>query len=396
MRLTEDRVKGAARPKTGQRLLWDDLVQGFGVRLTPTKTAFVIQYRAPGGRKIRSTLRHWPTCSVVSARTLARTELGRVAERTVEGSSLPLREAARIWFERVADDWRPRYRQKVDGILKNYLEGLPSERVKLTPTAAAAVAELGSRPIGAVRKPDVLRVVDCISPGAAEQFMAILSSCFNWCAERDWIEHNPARNRLRATGGRRKRHRSLNDDELLRIWRTFEAEGDPHFGAFQMLVLTGARRREVTGMEWREINLDAGTWTLPADRRKTGKKDPEPFVVTLAPMALDIIRRQPRLEGSPHVFWGRRDRRPFDFHSALFERVRKAAAVADWRLHDIRRTMRSGLGRLGITQAVAEMVLGHLGAKSGLVSVYDRHSYETEKREAWLKWAQHVDEMSRK
>lgn len=395
MRLTEDRLRAAPRPKSGQRLLWDDLVQGFGARLTPTRTAFVIQYRAPGGRKVRTTLRHWPNTSVDSARTLARSELGRVAARDVEGGATPVREAARIWFERVSGDWRPRYRQKVDRIIANYLEGLPSERVRLSPTAAAAVAELGSRPIGAVRRSDVLRVADAIARGAAEQFMAVLSSCFNWCSEREWIEHNPARNRLRVTGGRRERNRSLTDAELVRIWRAFEAEGDPHFGAFQILVLTAARRREVTGMEWREIDVEAGTWTLPPERRKTGNVDREPFVIALAPLALEVLRRQPVLEGSPYVFWGRRDRRPFDFHSALLMRVRASAGVADWRLHDIRRTARSGMGKLGISQAVAEMALGHLTAKGGLVKVYDQHSYEAEKREAWAKWAAYVETLVR-
>lgn len=397
-RLTEDLLermtKPAARPKRDeQRILWDDLVQGFGCRLTPTKAAFVIQYRAPGGRKIRSTLRHWPHCKVDAARTLARNELGRVAARDVEGGATPLREAARTWFERVSGDWRPRYRQKVDRILAMYVEGQGSERVKLAPTAAAAVAELGSRPIGAVRRSEVLRVADSIPRGAAEQFLAVLSSCFNWCSEREWIEHNPARNRLRVTGGRRERNRSLSEAELVRVWRAFECESDPHFGAFQLLLYTGARRREVTGMEWREISLEGGTWTLPAERRKTGRKDPEPFVVALPPSAIAIIRRQPVLEGSPHVFWGRRDRKPFDFQSALLNRVHKAAAVADWRLHDIRRTARSGMGRLGISQAVAEMCLGHLSAKGGLVKIYDQHSYESEKREAWVKWASYVDSL---
>ncbi len=395
MRLTEDTLKRAGRPSAGQRLLWDDLVQGFGARLTPSRTAFVIQYKAADGRKVRSTLRHWPQCKVDEARALARTELGRVSVRNIEGSAMPLREAARIWFERVSGDWRPRYRQKVDRILAIYLEGEVSERIKLTPAASAAIEELGSRPIGAVRRTDVLRLADSISRGIAEQVLAILSSCFNWCYEREWIETNPARNRMKLTGGRRVRYRSLADEELVKLWRTFEAEQDPHFGAFQMLAYTGARRREVTGMEWRELNLEASTWTLPAARRKTGRKDPEPFVIALPPAAIEVIRRQPVLEGSPHVFWGRRDRRPFDFGSALITRVRKAAGIADWRLHDVRRTVRSGMARLGISQAVAEMCLGHLMAKGGLVKVYDQHSYEVEKREAWLKWAAHVDAITR-
>lgn len=389
------------RPAAGQVLLWDDLLRGFGARVTPKgPIAFVVQYRAPGtangadGRKIRRTLRHWSAeFKAPEARKLARKELGLVAERDVDGSATPLREAARIWFECVSVDWRPRYRQKVDRIIAMYLEGEKSDRVTITPTAAAAIAHLGSRPIDAVRRTEVLRVADSIPRGAAEQFLAVLSSCFNWCSEREWIDRNPARNRLRVTGGRRERIRSLSDDELLKVWRAFEVEGDPHFGAFQLLVYSGARRREVTGMTWDELDLEAGTWTLQPERRKTGRRDREPFIVALAPAAVEVLRRQPVLEGSPFVFWGRRDRKPFDFQHALLKRVRKAAGIADWRLHDIRRTTRSGMGRLGVSQAVAEMCLGHLIAKGGLVKVYDQHSYENEKREGWLKWAQHVEHL---
>lgn len=392
MRLTEKVLERTKRPTSGQQLLWDDLVVGFGCRLTPQRTSFVIQYKAPDGRKVRSTIHHWPAASVDAARSLARTELGRVAARDNLGAATPLHEAARAWFERCSTDWRPRYRQKVDRLLQVYLEGLPSTRVKLTPTAQAAIADLGSKPIGAVRRTDVLRVVDAISHGSAEQLMAILSVMLNWGAEREWIEHNPARNRLRLFGGRKLRHRALTDAELVKVWRAFAEEGDPHFGAFQVLVLTCTRRREVTQMEWSEVDLEAGTWTLPPERRKTGRKDPTPFVITLAPMAVEAIKRQPRLEGSPYVFWGRRDRRPFDFQNALVKRVRTAAGVADWRLHDIRRTARSAMGRLGVSQMVAEQCLSHT-AKGGLVKVYDQHSYGDEKRAAWLKWAEHVAEL---
>jgi hypothetical protein len=125
---------------------------------------------------------------------------------------------------------------------------------------------------------------------------------------------------------------------------------------------------------------------LPPERRKTGNSDPEPFVINLHPAALAIIQRQPVLETSPYVFWGRRDEKPFDFHWALMERIRAKVSVKDWRLHDIRRYMRSGLAKLGVSQVVAELCLGHQTVKGGLVGVYDAHRYEDEKREAWTKW----------
>ena len=70
----------------------------------------------------------------------------------------------------------------------------------------------------------------------------------------------------------------------------------------------------------------------------------------------------------------------------------KAIEIPDWRLHDLRRYMRSGLARLGVSQVVAEMCLGHV-AKSGLVAVYDQHSYSTEKRDAWRRWGDYLTQL---
>jgi integrase len=184
------------------------------------------------------------------------------------------------------------------------------------------------------------------------------------------------------------RSRALTEAEFLTLWRALEAEGDPALGAFAMLAYTGCRRREITQLHWSEVDLEAATITLPPERRKTGKKDPEPFVINLHPTAVEILRRQPVLEGNAHVFWGRRDKKPFDFHFAVMQRLH-ALKIPDWRLHDIRRFVRSGMARLGVTQVVAELCLGH-SAKSGLVAVYDQHAYTEEKLAAWLKWGDHL------
>jgi integrase len=397
VRLTEDLLKKYRRPKAGQVFEWDDLVAGFGVRFTPTVTAFVIQYRDSSGAKPRHTLKRWPACSIEEARNLARQRLSSVLGARESGADVPLQLAIRTWYEResVRKGWRPRYRAKVDAIISTYVESVDNIRVKLTPTARRAVEAIGKRSAGAVSRSDVLAVADHIKPGTAEQFMAVLSSYFNDAYERGVVSGNPARNRLRVTGGRRVRNRAPSDAEFLKLWHAFEAEGDPAFGAFALLGFTGARRREVTQMLRDELDLDAATWTLPAERRKTGRQDPEPFVIHLHPAAIEILKRQPALEGSPFIFWGRRDKRPFDFHHALIDRLREGVKVKDWRIHDLRRYMRSGLARLGVSQTVAELCLGHQGAKGGLVGVYDQHSYATEKREAWQRWGDYIAMLTR-
>jgi integrase len=391
MRLTDELLRKRERPKSGQTFDWDDLVAGFGVRYTPQSTSFVVQWREPSGKKPRESLRpRWPQLTVSNARELARKRLAEVVALKEGGGLLEFRLAIRSWYDRKTEIavWGPRYRSKVDSMIRLYIEGIDNPRVKLTPSVRAAIAELGNKPVGSVRRSDVMRVADGIKRGTAEQFMAIGSSFYNDMIERDVEIPNPFKNRLRVTGGRRVRRRAFTDSEFLTLWRAFNKEGDPALGAFTLLAFTGARRREVTRMPHAELDLESATWTLPPERRKNGRKDPHPFAVYLHPFVIETLRRQPRLEGSPFVFWGRRDKAAFDFHSALMTRLH-ALGLAEWRLHDLRRYMRSGLGRLGVPQTVAEMCLGHI-AKPGLVGVYDQYTYEKEKREAWMKWGDHL------
>jgi integrase len=391
MRLTDDLIRRAKRPTKGQALLWDDLVSGFGVRLTPNFTSFVVQWRAPNGTKPRESLRpRWPQLAAVPARDLARKRLAQVIAYAEGAESRELRAVVREWFERktVTANWRPKYRSKVDALIRHFIEGEHSSHVKLSAGTRKAIEELGNRPVGKVTRSDVVRVADGIKRGAAEQFMAVLSSFYNDMLDRGVEISNPARNRLRLLGGRRVRHRTLTDAEILKLWRALEEEGDPALAVFTVLAFTGTRRREATQMRHGELDLEAATWTLPPERRKTGARDPHPFAIHLHPYVVEALQRQPILEGSPFVFWGRRDQRPFEFHHALMQRLR-ALGIEDWRLHDVRRYVRSGMARLGVSQAVAEMCLGHT-AKSGLVAVYDRHTYDDEKRAGWQKWGDYL------
>jgi integrase len=372
-------------------LLWDDLVSGFGVRITPNATSFVVQWREPNGRKPRESLRpRFPQLSAQAARDRARRRLGEVRAIADTANAQELRHAMRAWFYLKSElvSWRPRYRAKVDALIRMYVEGEGHPRKQLTPAVRRAIEELGAKPVATVRKPDLVRVVDGISRGAGEQFLAIISSFYNDMVDQGVDILNPARNRQRLFGGRNIRSRALVDAEVVKLWRALEEEGDPALTTFAVLTFTGVRRREATRMERGELDLDGATWTLPPERRKTGKKDPEPFVIHLHPHLVEMLRHQPVLAGSPHVFWGRRHQRPFEFHHALMQRLR-ALDIEDWRLDDVRRYVRSGMVRLGVPQMVAELCLGHR-AQPGLVAVYDTQTCAREQRAAWQQWGDYL------
>jgi integrase len=167
------------------------------------------------------------------------------------------------------------------------------------------------------------------------------------------------------------RDRVLSDDELRQLWPALDNAGK--FGeVLKLLLLTGQRRSEVTGMAWAEIEPD-GTWTIPGERYKTGKVHSVP----LSAAALDIIGRQPRT--SEYVFrsrWGG----PFRNYSKTKIDLDRTVPLPHWTLHDLRRTARTLMARAGVRPDIAERVVGH--AQGGVLGVYDRHSYEAEKRDA--------------
>jgi integrase len=387
-RLTDEYIKHRKPPASGQELEWDNLVPGFGVRFTPNAISFVVQWRDPtDGKKPRESLKpRFPQLSTASARDRARKRLLEVVGNPEAQESRPLRIAMREWYERqcVTSTWRPRYREKVNSLIHAYVEGNINGRIQISAATREAIDTLGHRPVGSVKRVDVMAVVDGLKRGAADNFMAIGSSFYGDMIERGVECPNPFRNRLRVTGGRRIRTRKFTEAEFLKLWRAFEEEGDPAFTVFAVLAYTGCRRREATRMTWSELDLDAATWTLPPERRKNGNDDPEPFVLHLHPWLVAALRRQPVLAGNPYVFWGRRDEKAFEFNYSLMRRL-EALQIPDWRFHDLRRFIRSHMGALGVSQMVGELCLGHI-AKAGLVKVYDGHDYDAEMKAAWLKW----------
>jgi integrase len=176
------------------------------------------------------------------------------------------------------------------------------------------------------------------------------------------------------------RDRTLTTDELTALWRAIDNLPELSRAYFRVVLLTGARRNEVRGMAWSELDLDAALWRLPAERNKSAR----PFEIPLSAPVVETLRKVPRI--GPKVF-ALDGKRPMAVHQ-LIERVRGDAGLLDVRLHDLRRTLRTGLAELNVSFEVAERVLNH--AVPGLQAVYNRHSYAAEKRAALALWAEHV------
>ena len=141
-------------------------------------------------------------------------------------------------------------------------------------------------------------------------------------------------------------------------------------------------------MCWSEVDTAGLLWNLPRERVKNGIS----HTVPLSKQAWDIIAAQPRFVGCDFVFTGD-GRRPVGGHSRLKRDLDERTKFSQpWTLHDVRRSVASGMQRLGIRVEVIEQILNHRsGTFRGIVGVYQRHDYLNEKRDALQRWANHVE-----
>ena len=244
---------------------------------------------------------------------------------------------------------------------------------------------LGDRPIGSIRRGEIVRLLDRIEDNGgartADLALAILGRIFKWHALRDETFNSP----IVAGMGRHSikdhaRSRILNDDELRHVWK---ASGDAGtFGTLvKFLLLTAARRSEAGGMTWDEIAGD--TWHLPAERNKTK----QPLTRPLSAAALVLLNAQLRIQGCQFVFSCGDG--PLTSYSRPKMLLDAASGVTGWRLHDLRRTARSLMSRAGVNADIAERCLGHV--VGGVRGVYDRHQYQAEMLAAYEALAAQVE-----
>jgi integrase len=214
--------------------------------------------------------------------------------------------------------------------------------------------------------------------------LSALKKLMNWALDRGMIDVNPIAG-LKPPHKERSRELVLSDDALASLMRAADAEGYPFGDAIKLLILTGQRRSEVAAMRWPEVDFERAVWTIPSTRSKNGQSHGVP----LSAPALSLLRSMPRFLASDWVFTTS-GRSPTSGFGRMKRRL-TAPDVSDWRLHDIRRTVASGLARIGVDPHVIEKVLNHKsGIISGVAAVYNRYGYEKEKRWALENWSAYV------
>jgi integrase len=251
-----------------------------------------------------------------------------------------------------------------------------------------------TRRLSEITRGDVHALLDPIkdrAPIQASRLLAWLKGMANFAIQRGILESNPFTG-IKPPAVSRSRDRVLSDSEIASLWRATDGLDFPYAALIKLLVLTGQRRGEVSGMMWSELDLAKGLWVLPARRSKNSRQHEIP----LSDAAIGIIKACPRLDGSDFVLTssGRRPIGGFDQAKQDLDRL-LPPDMPSWVFHDLRRTAASGLARLRIAPHIIESVLNHKsGIVSGIAAVYNRHEYGDERREALEAWGAFVERLT--
>lgn len=263
---------------------------------------------------------------------------------------------------------------------------------------------LGRLPVSEVKRAHALDAIDpLVAAGKlrmADKVRQEGAAWFQWILEREEVDRNPFAGLRKAQPKKAIRTRVLSDEELRAIWFAAEAEG--RWGLwFQLMILTGTRNMEARGARWSEFDLPNRIWTIPVERSKN--KIEQRIYLTDATLAvLDEIPTFPDIELLFPANGNMKNAMSGDqkVKDRIDERMRAAfnkaelPEPANWQIHDFRRTIATGLQRLGFRPDVADQVIGHVSStRTGAAAHYLHHRYEQEKKEALEAWSQHVTKL---
>lgn len=362
---------------------------------------------AEGPKKVKKrwTLGEYPTMGLATARE-AHTAAHELARQNIDPAEMDRQRQAEEAARRAAD----RLETTVEALAADFVERYGKARKRswqedkryLDNDVEPALGKLKARDVtrthvrGLVRKK-----VDDGAPIAANRLLAVLRKMFGWAVEEGLLEENPCVG-IKAPGKKVSKDRVLSPEEVRRVWNLLESptprrkDDPPPEGpqvamspevrrALRLILVTAQRPGEVAGLRWEEI--EGSWWTIPSERSKNGLS----HRVHLSKLALEVLGPA----GKGYVFPSPRpgpDGEPQHIHiNAIGQAVRlnlPAFGTDPWTPHDLRRTAASLMAGNGVNPFTVERVLNH--ALQGVQAVYNRHSYDAEKRQALDRWGAHL------
>lgn len=378
--LTDRTIKTFTKPESGRIEIWDGSLPGFGLRVSSTgRRTWIVMYRK-GGVLRRLTLGTYPTLGLADTRGAARDAMHDVAHGGDPATAKQTERRAETFADLAAEYVERHAKHKRSGKedVRLLYGSSHKKRTGKTPHVPL-VKRWGYYKAKDITRRDIRALLDEIvdrgSPIMANRTLAAVRKIFNFAIERDWLEWNPC-HMVKRAAPERQRDRVLNEDEIRAVWTALDDEHHIIAALFRLRLLTAQRGGEVLSAAWTDMDLKSGWWTIPAARSKNGLA----YRIPLAPQALKILKKLRAGGDSPWVFPSTRKTGPHINHAQkAIERIVERSKV-DSRGHDLRRTAASLMVGAGVPRLVVSKILNHV--ETGVTTVYDRRSYDSEKRAA--------------
>ena len=396
MRLTKPNLARATLPPgKAEARIFDESLPGFGVRIRAGgKRTWIVQYRSPAGSRT-FTIGNVEVIEPEDARKRAKEVLAK----------------AQLGFDAQAEKAEARAKASIilGSTIEGYLNGYAAKRVGAKHLAdTTRYLKIAWKPLHGLRVDSIDRRAVAArlgeisaerGPIAGNRARVALSAFYAWALREGLADTNPVQGTNRSAP-EISRDRVLSEAELASVWA---ACGEDDYGrAVKLLVLTGQRRGEVEGMLWSEIDVKRRLWTMSGERTKNGRPHEvplsDPVLAILDGLAARAARGDPGRdlalgEGQGGFSGWSKSKKALDDRITA---ARKKAGHAppelpEWRHHDLRRSLATGMGEIGVQPHVVEAVLNHVsGTRAGIAGVYNRALYRAEKQAALERWAEHV------
>jgi len=381
MQFTDKYIKNL-KPKDSPYDKREGSGQGFAIRIMPSghkSWAFIYNFE---GKKQRMTLGAYPAISLADARALHRNAI-----RCLASGKNPAAEQHKEKLEAKTAD-------SVNELIDEYLEKWAKPRKRswqederiLKKDVAAMI---GKRKAKEVTKRDVILILDQVlkrgAPIAANRTLAAMRRMFNFAVEQDIIANTPCYG-VKAPSKENRRDRLLSEDEIRIIWHGLKDAGMSEHSklALKLQLVTAQRKGEIVSAEWDEFDMKNRWWTIPAIKSKNGNSHQVP----LSDLAIELLKELKALSnGSKWLFPSPHDDKhitPAAIDHALRKNLSKLKGLKHATPHDFRRAAASHMTALGISRLVVSKILNHV--ERSVTAIYDRHSYDKEKREALEMW----------
>jgi integrase len=376
MRLTAQALAKYKPPGKADHIVFDDDIAGFGLRFREGRRSWIFQYAIGSGagritRRVK--IGDCPALSPGKAREEAADLHAKVH---LHGDPALERRKNRVeagnTFSNLFDQYLD-FKQK---------ELRPRSFVEVRRHLMVNAKPLHSLPLVSVDQRAIATRLDTLARRgavAANRTRATLSAMFTWAVREGLAVSNPVANTNRRE--ERRRDRVLSADELYKIWQALR---DDDFGTIiKLLMLTGQRASEIAGLRRSEIDFQRGLISLPGARTKNKRAHDIPMSLTAAALLRPRAGRDTvfgRLS-APFSGWGAAK-------AALDARI---GPMTHWVIHDLRRTVATGMADIGIQPHIIEAVLNHVsGHKGGIAGIYNRAQYATERAQALARWDEHL------